>query len=56
MFKQILMRAVQNKGAFAAAHAIKPIIPIQQRFVHKRGYNDFYDVPFHTFHEVNAGL
>ena len=24
--------------------------------VHARGYNDFYDMPYYIFHEINAAL
>ena len=24
--------------------------------VHARGYNDFYDMPYHIFHEINGAL
>ena len=26
------------------------------RMVHKRGYNDFYDMPGYLFHEVNGAM
>ena len=24
--------------------------------VHARGYNDYHDVPYYTFHEINAAM
>ena len=32
------------------------IIQTLQRNVHARGYNDFDDMPYHIFHEINAAL
>ena len=26
------------------------------RMVHSRGYNDFYDMPYYIFHEINGAL
>ena len=26
------------------------------RSVHARGYNDFNDMPYHIFHEINAAM
>ena len=28
----------------------------QFRMVHARGYNNFDDVPYHIFHEINAAM
>jgi hypothetical protein len=32
------------------------IINNNLRYVHARGYNDFYDIPYYIFHEINAAL
>jgi len=29
---------------------------MQLRMVHARGYNDYDDVPYYLFHEVNAAM
>ena len=31
-------------------------VQTQMRMVHKRGYNDFYDMPGYIFHEINGAL
>ena len=33
-----------------------PLINMQLRMVHARGYNDYPDVPYYLFHEVNAAM
>ena len=32
------------------------LVSMQQRRVHARGYNDWYDVPYYIFHEINGAL
>ena len=34
----------------------KQVVATPVRSVHARGYNDFYDMPYHIFHEINAAM
>ena len=32
------------------------MVSTQMRMVHARGYNDFTDVPYYTFHDINSAM
>jgi hypothetical protein len=42
--------------AQVVAHKNAVLTNVQVRMVHARGYNDFDDMEYHIFHEVNAAL
>ena len=51
-----MMKPQQAALRMRMPQASTMIVPTQMRLVHKRGYNDFYDMPGYIFHEVYAAL
>ena len=51
-----LCRRAYQLARIPAARTAFMLVPTQQRFVHARGYNDFYDSWSHIFHEINMAL
>ena len=50
----LLSKSAQYRSASNTSHALLVQYPL--RFVHQRGYNDFYDNWSFRFHEINFAL
>ena len=49
-------RSMMTAIRMAQLNASRSLVMTQTRNVHARGYNDFYDMEYWIFHEVNAAL
>ena len=57
LFRLTQARSMMTAARLALGTARRQnLVFTQMRMVHARGYNDFYDMEYNIFHEINAAL